>query len=1363
MKLRASLVATLLAIVYSLQPNYDLTLSSKYPLGDKPIVTGACTNGWECAHIGTSSGEITTTSATTIGFSTAGVQDTASYEFAYQTFTSGDVQICATVPDQSTWTGYHENFTGFGVKITEGLLIPDYFSQMWNPYLSDIVRHKIGTLLVNSTSQGDPLTAGPEMVCETFDDTLDEWRGWQSDDGSNFTQVGATTVHTPAGTLYAGAFGVSQESGQTSVAILTDVVASSTITVYSTGNPPAFSAAPTVISLANTTADITFTLTQDGTVYGVACPNGQATAPTITQIKAGACGAAGVVDAFSQVVVAGVADADQFTGLTAATTYDFYFAANNATNGDNNAPFPIANQITSTGTIGTCASALPGPTNATMSSGLFLTADVDCRKANDIVAGWDFSLPAETPIAARGGFFSGGSAGAKPAYFTGNRLYECNFAWYELEPTNDSWTAGEALVDACLANHTGFTGAWLNIRGSQVTIRDCANTTDKFTSEWNAPSWVRTAFSAHLLTQSCNQPGDFQIRSLNFGDDTFVPGGGIASAHDEYIEFVQHYADYIAAHHSTKNFWQAIHIGSQSRGEECCISGLTNQQATIFEVINLWADTYGAINAGLRSRLAWMNLADPYYAEGVTNNGTGLRGGIIERFLQGEYTPGTRAGITLDANGYMTVSPLFEPISQLRHYMDENEECGSTSKFGGATYKPICYMESMLRMLQMYRNVAWADAFTTNGRLDNFFSQEAGHTPATQPDGWAQLVEMRGVASGSPVTLKNLERGIGQRETLGATTVTNKSLIGYNPVNSGTNNPPVTSASCNFGGDTNCYAMTLSRRGASIGFFVDDAFWATSLTQNAVFKLTYISTADKTITVKKGATTLCTISAIGSTVVRTATCFVANFNPSASGVAEDFSVDSDGTVDLMFVRLIKDGGVGAVWGGSTGSPRNEIVELDAETGAFQARNTVINGVYKDAVRLAVLRPRATFTISNISKAAQAVMTWSGADPVLTNTAASGNNSVTNFAGITVGSVTGMTQMSNRLVRCDPATVDTGANTCTLLQDGNDDQSSDANQVLGDNHINSSGYGVFSGTATATMWEEAAYDTNGSLPPTSTIDVRVEDTVTPPSNINGAASAFFPRSGSYFFYTDINRTYDYSAINGQTAKNKPRYTFFLNSQNGGLADYVYNTEACFAGSVGLPSNYDSNDITTFDSTADQVFRMAQADAQDEAAWTIQITGGSGGVDHWYLTIDRGTHDQNGTTGELNVDLGAVTPGIGKYTDWLVKYKLNITNGYIEVWNRIADNTSSLVKNETAWTQVYSRTGAGVGHINPVAGESTPEADFRLGVRSYKYGWNHNASTTPSLDIFKALDEIRLTRFVVDGGDCSDVTVDRSDPT
>jgi hypothetical protein len=929
MQFRALLAILLLAsasvadagTVWTLQPNYDDTLDSRYPLGDKPIVHGACTNGWLCEHIGSSTGEIDTTSATTIEISTAGFQDTSSYEFVYKAFSSGNVQVCATVPDQSTWTGYHENFTGFGVKITDGLLIPDYFSQAWNPYISDIPRHKIGTLLANGTTQGDPLTAGPETVCETFHDLTDEWRGWQSNDGVTFTQVGATTVQAPAGTLYAGAFGVSQEAGQTSFATLTNVTASSTITVYSTASAPTFSVAPAVTNLANTAIDISFTLDQSGTVYGVACPNGQS-APSVAQVKAGACASAGVVDAFSNSVAATVADSDQFNGLTAATTYDLHFAANNPTNGDTAAIVTIADQTTGGGVQGTCMAPLAGPTNGTISTGMFLTANVNCRRGNDIVAGWDFSLPAETPIAARGGIFDG-STGAFPSYFTGNRLFECNFKWDELEPTNDSWTAGEAKIDACLGAHAGYNGAWLNFRGTQVKIRDCESpgnptgTVDKHTSEWNAPDWIRASYSSYLTQQGCNEPGKFQIYSLDIDDDNALHdpdgAGPLGTPHDEYFEFIQHYATYMAAHHSNKNFWQMMHVSSGSRGEECC-GGVSN--GVIIEIINTWSDTYRAVSAGMASRLSWMDTNDPYFGEAVTDGGTGVRGGIIERWLQSVFTPGnvSKTGITRDTNGYMTVSQTFLPISQLRMYMDENEECDDPAKFGQVPADwALCEMETTLRILQMRRNVLWIDqGMILNQRVGTFAAQEMGHTPATQPDGWTQLMETRGP---NLIVLKNFERGIGQREVLGATTVTLKTDFGFNAINNTSTNPPPTSDSgCNFGGNNHCYAIAMGRRGASIGFFVDDAFWPTTVTNDAVFKLTYVSTASKTITIKKGATTLCTINAIGSTAVRTATCFVDNYNPSAAGQAQDFSVDSDGTVDLMFVRLIKDGGVGAKWG-----------------------------------------------------------------------------------------------------------------------------------------------------------------------------------------------------------------------------------------------------------------------------------------------------------------------------------------------------------------------------------------------------------------------------------------------------------------
>lgn len=425
--------------------------------------------------------------------------------------------------------------------------------------------------------------------------------------------------------------------------------------------------------------------------------------------------------------------------------------------------------------------------------------------------------------------------------------------------------------------------------------------------------------------------------------------------------------------------------------------------------------------------------------------------------------------------------------------------------------------------------------------------------------------------------------------------------------------------------------------------------------------------------------------------------------------------------------------------------RNLIVEMDFETGAITDRDTTTNGVYKDSALLGQLIPRATFTVSNVSKANPGVLTWTGADPTFTNPD-SGTNGGFTFPTIS----SGMTQLSNCLVRLTG--INNTTNTGNMVVDGTNCSTSDGNHTLGDHNLNTSSFSVWSGTQTVTLWDWDSDNAPGSLPPASTKDVHVVATKTPPSNLVGSAAVMNPRSGGFFLSTQISKDHDYSAESGQSGKNKMRWTTLFDAD--GPLDIANNEVSCVAVSIALPSNYDHNDRGGVNQTENQILRMAESAAQDEAAWTLSVTGDTSLTDHFNFTVDDGLHLP--VSHQIDNDLGSVANSIGKWTDFIVYFKLDDNDGFVEVWRRYADNTSSVNKNETAWQEVFSRgPGVGVGH--------TYANKFRLGLRNYKYGWIANTLTTPSWDLWYGIDELRMTRFASEGGDCGDVTVDGSDPT
>ena len=151
------------------------------------------------------------------------------------------------------------------------------------------------------------VSAGACSLLESREDTTTDLAG-ASPTSLNQIRTGATTY---AGVVYVDNVFVSTEYDEP----LQDYCG---ITAFA----PTHSAGPTVGTKTNTTIPISWTASQKGTEYAVACPNGQTA--NQAQIVAGNCSGGAAVAAFTEASSAGVSDSATLTGLSAGTTYDVY-------------------------------------------------------------------------------------------------------------------------------------------------------------------------------------------------------------------------------------------------------------------------------------------------------------------------------------------------------------------------------------------------------------------------------------------------------------------------------------------------------------------------------------------------------------------------------------------------------------------------------------------------------------------------------------------------------------------------------------------------------------------------------------------------------------------------------------------------------------------------------------------------------------------------------------------------------------------------------------------------------------------------------------------------------------------------------
>ena len=504
-----------------------------------------------------------------------------------------------------------------------------------------------------------------------------------------------------------------------------------------------------------------------------------------------------------------------------------------------------------------------------------LTYSGGWRGSDDVVTGWDWSLPSGVKPATGSGIFNLNSR--VPAGFPGNHLKQVNARWKELEPVEGKYDFSSIFA---ALNDRNYDGVMLNIRGMVVSIVD-ANGNPTLSSEITAPTWLSQ--SAPKVTEPLRngvritnmQIYDPRVKTKLLQLIKAIGSSGIPG--DERL---------VA---------QIIHGVSGSRGEECCASqnNVTAVYATMQEVIAAWSTAYGPH----AKKLAWLK-EDPanLFDAAVTKGGMGARGGIIENWIRGQYTPGAanQTGQIYD-NGYLIVDESFAPIAQGRTWLDEYE--AFDRKFTSPERLQQNYRMATLRALQMRRSVVWTETDSViNPALLSWASLELGKTVNTAPDAWVTLISTWTRSSGDK-EVKNFERWLYQRDGNGvSTTPTLRLDHSFN-------------ASGNDQLDSSKWYVDLARSGAAIGIAVDDRFLSGGPHEVAI-KVTYLDSdaAQWTLEYSKADGTTGTRSVQGgaTNVVRTATFVLRDFAAKSKGMDFDFWLrSSSGKTPFMFVRVVR--------------------------------------------------------------------------------------------------------------------------------------------------------------------------------------------------------------------------------------------------------------------------------------------------------------------------------------------------------------------------------------------------------------------------------------------------------------------------
>ncbi len=506
-----------------------------------------------------------------------------------------------------------------------------------------------------------------------------------------------------------------------------------------------------------------------------------------------------------------------------------------------------------------------------------LTFTGNWRNSDDIVTGWDWTLPAEVKPARNSGIYNLNTS--VPPDFPGNRLKQVNAKWSELEPKEGVYDFSSITKEL---NDPKYDGIMLNVRGMVVAIED-GNGKPAFQAGVTAPKWL----SATAPKTKERLRAGAAVTNMHIYDPR------VKSKFIKLIEKIGRST--IPGHPRLKA--QVIHGVSSSRGEEWTGTQASRPAAekAMADILVAWTKAYGS-NA---KKLAWLK-ENPVqlFNTSVVRGGTGIRGGAIETWMRYAYTPGDKSqtGQMLDANGYLSVDESFAPIAEGRTFLDENEvyESGRDTARPKSTW-PYNYRMSNFRMLQMRRNIAWMERNSViNPKMLNWMSLELGQTVESTPDAWVVLMR---TWIGSGTEINNFERWLYQRDINGVSTSPKlKVQHGFNAAND--KSLP-----------SNLWYANVARAEKSIGIAVDDKFLSGG--QNSIaIKVTYFDseTEEWSLVYNKGGggTAARTVKGNSTDRVRTATFFLNDFATPKSGYNFDFALESKGgNTPFMFVRVIK--------------------------------------------------------------------------------------------------------------------------------------------------------------------------------------------------------------------------------------------------------------------------------------------------------------------------------------------------------------------------------------------------------------------------------------------------------------------------
>jgi hypothetical protein len=499
------------------------------------------------------------------------------------------------------------------------------------------------------------------------------------------------------------------------------------------------------------------------------------------------------------------------------------------------------------------------------------TKPQEWRTQNDIIDGWDWSLPPDTPPSPRGLFctirnpvarrpFENMSKSDLPITFTATLWVR----WKELEPEEGKYNFDD-IKDRIIQAKNADYAVTLRILSSQVDA---------------APKWIEKynltipPDQGKFVSYDVSHP-EFHKRYLKLVEA--LGKSGIP----QMDNLMGAYVGYVSRSHGDEG------IGPHGKDPDTV--------PHVIERLDAWAK-------------AFKGMEYKVYMGGESNHGFksgfGIRRGFVEKYLY--CIPQENIGQTVTKDGYLWVDESTDLIEKNAFNGEENEEYseGWVGRFGVIESFPYRYFASSLRLLQMRCNYVLHERVSTLPHQSIWVGQSLGRTIEDTPDIWCALRESylktgiyRKIFGKWPQSkefpVKNFERWLYQRDTPGAETTATVKI----------DQPPKM-----WMVDENKTYDYIARSGKKIGFAVDDR-WLEGKARDIAIKVTYFDCGTSTFEVNyktKSGSRTSEIPLTNTGKLKTATVFVKDFVAEAKGMDYDVTVEGDkDDAVLSFMRLVK--------------------------------------------------------------------------------------------------------------------------------------------------------------------------------------------------------------------------------------------------------------------------------------------------------------------------------------------------------------------------------------------------------------------------------------------------------------------------